>query len=86
MTSISERTVAKLPRPPVRGEGAAEIHFTGHTHLRKNTVIVEQPVPEVIKRVTCSTQLSMNFQLLIQTNLRNNKEFLDSQMFNLSCQ
>ena len=43
--------------------------------------------PEVIKLFSCSTQLSMKFQLLIKTKIPTTEEvsFFMSQMLYLSC-
>ena len=53
-------------------------------------VIMAFQRPKVIKLFSCSTQLSMKFQLLIKTKIPTNKEVSSfksvSQMLYLSCQ
>ena len=49
-------------------------HFSLHKIYSCYNMEVHCPGPEVIKLFSCSTQLSMKFQLLIKTKIPANKE------------
>ena len=49
----------------------------GRSNLHRNAIFLPRPTrpgPEVIKRFSCSSQLSTKFQLLIKTRIPTNKE------------
>ena len=44
------------------------------------TCAVDKPGPEVIKKFSCSTLLSMKFQMLISINISRNSTFFQAQI------
>ena len=58
----------------------SDIKTQQNTHKRKDTTIVKQPGPKVIKLFSCSTQLSTKFQLLIKLKYRQIKKFVASSL------
>ena len=66
----------------------AHLDETDYDMLHRATVafLTVRSGPEVIDLVSCSTQLSMKFNLLIKTEMRKNKDFFllsNSQMLYL---
>ena len=85
---ISCLIFSKIRKDVAKISSAAVVISALRDKIRNNLVFYVKPGPKVIKLFSCSTQLSMKFQLFIKTKILKNKNFSNSfhsQILSSSC-